>query len=66
MYTDLDAARAGVLAQQEILAQAMPQAVVGAETPYHANGSRAARATPISSNTVFIGQASLPGGERRY
>ena len=38
-YTDLDAARAGVLAQQEILAQAMPQAVVGAETPYHANGA---------------------------
>ena len=38
-YTDLDAARAGVLAQQEILAQAMPQAAVGAETPYHANGA---------------------------
>ena len=38
-YTDLDTARAGVLAQQEILAQAMPQAAVGAETPYHANGA---------------------------
>ena len=38
-FTDLDTARAEVRDQQEILAQAMPQAVVGAETPYHAAGA---------------------------
>ena len=40
-YTDLDAARAEVQAQRETLAQAMPQAVVGSETPYHASGALA-------------------------
>ncbi|MCI9156603.1 MAG: RnfABCDGE type electron transport complex subunit D [Lawsonibacter sp.] len=38
-YTDLDTARAEVLAQQELLAQAMPQAAVGAEMPYHVPGA---------------------------
>ena len=38
-YTDLHTARAEIQAQQELLAQAMPQAVVGAETPYRANGA---------------------------
>ncbi|MCI8304782.1 MAG: RnfABCDGE type electron transport complex subunit D [Lawsonibacter sp.] len=38
-FTELDTARAEVRDQQEILAQAMPQAVVGAETPYHAAGA---------------------------
>ena len=38
-FTDLNTARAEIQAQHEILAQAMPQAVVGAETPYHAAGA---------------------------
>lgn len=38
-FTDLDTARAEIQAQQEILSQAMPQAVVGAETPYRAAGA---------------------------
>ena len=38
-YTDLDTARAEVRAQQEMLAQAMPQAAVGVETPYRAAGA---------------------------
>ena len=38
-FTDLDTARAGVQAQREILSQAMPQAVDGAETPYYAPGA---------------------------
>ena len=38
-YTDLNTARAEIQAQHEILSQAMPQAVVGAETPYHAAGA---------------------------
>ncbi len=38
-YTDLDTARAEVRDQQAVLAQAMPQATVGAETPYHAAGA---------------------------
>lgn len=38
-FTDLDTARAAVQAQREILAQAMPQAVDGAETPYYAPGA---------------------------
>lgn len=38
-YTDLDTARAEVQRQQEILAQAMPQAVVGSEMPYHVAGA---------------------------
>ena len=38
-YTDLDTARAAFQAQQEILSQAMPQAAVGAETPYRAAGA---------------------------
>ena len=37
--TDLDTARAEVQAQREILSQAMPQAAVGAETPYRAAGA---------------------------
>ena len=37
--TDLNTARAEVRAQQEILAQAMPLASVGAETPYRAAGA---------------------------
>ena len=37
--TDLDTARAGFQAQREILAQAMPLAVMSAETPYHASGA---------------------------
>ena len=37
--TDLDTAQAGFQAQREILAQAMPSATVGAETPYHAPGA---------------------------
>lgn len=38
-FTDLNTARAEIQVQREILAQAMPQAVVGAETPYHAAGA---------------------------
>ena len=38
-YTDLDTARAAVQAQQEILSQAMPQAVVGSEMPYRVAGA---------------------------
>lgn len=38
-FTDLNTARAEIQAEQEILTQAMPQAVVGAETPYHAAGA---------------------------
>lgn len=38
-FTDLNTARAEIQAQQEILAQAMPQAAVGAETPYRAAGA---------------------------
>lgn len=38
-FTDLNTARAEVQAQREILSQAMPQAAVGAETPYHAAGA---------------------------
>lgn len=38
-FTDLNTARAEIQAQREILAQAMPQAAVGAETPYHAAGA---------------------------
>ncbi len=38
-FTDLNTARAEIQVQHEILAQAMPQAVVGAETPYHASGA---------------------------
>jgi len=38
-FTDLNTARAGLQAQRELLAQAMPQAAVGAETPYHAAGA---------------------------
>lgn len=38
-FTDLDTARAEIQAQHEILAQAMPQAAVGAETPYRASGA---------------------------
>ena len=37
--TDLDTVRSAVRAQQEVLAQAMPQAAVGAETPYRAAGA---------------------------
>ncbi|WP_160638227.1 RnfABCDGE type electron transport complex subunit D [Pseudoflavonifractor sp. 60] len=37
--TDLDTARAGFQVQREILAQAMPAATVGAETPYYAPGA---------------------------
>ena len=38
-YTDLHTARAEVQAQQDLLAQAMPQAVMGTETPYRASGA---------------------------
>lgn len=38
-FTDLNTARAEVQAQYEILTQAMPQAAVGAETPYRAAGA---------------------------
>lgn len=38
-FTDLNTARAEVQAQHEILTQAMPQAAVGAETPYRAAGA---------------------------
>ncbi len=38
-FTDLNTARADIQAQREILAQAMPQASVGAETPYHTAGA---------------------------
>lgn len=38
-FTDLNTARAEIRAQHEILAQAMPQAAVSAETPYHAAGA---------------------------
>lgn len=38
-FTDLNTARAEIQAQQEILTQAMPQAAVGAETPYRAAGA---------------------------
>ena len=38
-FTDLNAARAEIQAQHELLAQAMPQAVVWAETPYRASGA---------------------------
>lgn len=38
-FTDLNTARAEIQAQHEILAQAMPQAAVGAETPYRAVGA---------------------------
>ena len=38
-FTDLNTARAEIQVQRELLAQAMPQAVVGAETPYHAAGA---------------------------
>ena len=38
-FTDLNTARAEIQAQQEILSQAMPQAAVGAETPYRAAGA---------------------------
>lgn len=38
-FTDLNTARAEVQAQHEILTQAMPQAAVGAETPYRASGA---------------------------
>ena len=37
--TDLNTARAEIQDQHEILAQAMPQAAVGAETPYRAAGA---------------------------
>lgn len=40
-FTDLNTARAEIQAQQEILARAMPQAAVGAETPYRAAGALA-------------------------
>lgn len=43
-FTDLDTARAEIQAQQEILSQAMPQAAVGAETPYRAAGALAINA----------------------
>ena len=41
LLTDLNTARAEIQAQHEILAQAMPQATMSAETPYHAAGALA-------------------------
>ena len=38
-FTDLNTARAEIQAEYEILSQAMPLAVVGAETPYHPAGA---------------------------
>ena len=38
-FTALNTARAEIQAQREILAQAMPQAAMSAETPYHAAGA---------------------------
>ena len=53
-YTDLHTARAEVQAQQELLAQAMPQAVVGAETPYRASGA-------LSITAGYGGEGQLLG-----
>lgn len=53
-YTDLDTARAAIQAQQEILSQAMPQAAVGAETPYRAAGA-------LSINAGYDEEGTLLG-----
>jgi len=53
-YTDLNAARAEVQAQHELLSQAMPQAVVGAETPYRASGA-------LSITAGYDGEGNLLG-----
>ena len=53
-FTDLDTARAAVQAQQEVLAQAMPQASVGAETPYRATGA-------LSVTAGYDGEGHLLG-----
>ena len=53
-FTDLNAARAEVQAQHELLAQAMPQAVVGAETPYRASGA-------LSITAGYNGEGQLLG-----
>lgn len=53
-FTDLNTARAEIQAQHEILAQAMPQAAVGAETPYHATGA-------LSITAGYDGEGHLLG-----
>ena len=53
-FTALDTARAAVQAQQEVLAQAMPQASVGAETPYRATGA-------LSITAGYDGEGHLLG-----
>ncbi|WP_251317070.1 RnfABCDGE type electron transport complex subunit D [Flintibacter muris] len=52
--TDLNTARAEIQVQREILAQAMPQAVDGAETPFHAAGA-------LSITAGYDGEGQLLG-----
>ena len=52
--TELDTARAEVRAQQEVLAQAMPGATVGAEVPYRAVGA-------LSITAGYDGEGALLG-----
>ena len=50
--TDLDTAQAENRAQQELLSQVMPQAVVSSETPYRANGALSITAGYDTSNQL--------------
>ncbi len=52
-FTDLDTARAEVQNQRDVLAQAMPTAAVGAETPYRANGALSITAGYDAESTLI-------------
>ena len=53
-FTDLDTARAEAKYQQELLAQAMPQAAFSSETPYRAPGALSIQAG-YSQNNELVG-----------
>lgn len=52
-FTDLDTARAETLAQQELLAQVMPQAAFSSETPYRAPGALSIQAGYSQDNQLM-------------
>ena len=51
--TDLDAAQTANRAQQELLAQVMPQAAFSSETPYRANGALSIQAAYSADNQLL-------------